>query len=109
MVKTCKCKDSNEQSNKEFRISLRKPLVRTPANKNPEHVRIVPAFTIQSLQRNVQVEPPPSYDIFKPKPQKDSHFKKAYLRGEFPIAIDFDTFGKHICWKVRLSFYYRFM
>ncbi|XP_077296138.1 parkin coregulated gene protein homolog [Arctopsyche grandis] len=98
-----KCKDNNESTGKEFRITLRKPLAGTPAYRNPENVRIVPAFTIQSLQRNVQIEPPPSSGIFEPKPPKDSHFKKAYLRGEFPIAIDFDTFGKHICWKVPIE------
>lgn len=100
------CWETNEPTNKEFRVSLRKPLVGTPAYKNPGYVRTVPAFTIQSLQKNVQVQPPPKYSIFKPKPHKDSHFKRAYLRGEFPITIDFDTFGQHICWKVCLSLYY---
>lgn len=98
MVQKFKCEEEKETSGKDFRISLRKPLPGTPASKRPVSARIVPAFTIQSLQRNVKVQPFPRYDIFEPKAPKDSQFKIAFLSGEFPISIE--NVGKHVCWKV---------
>lgn len=107
MVQKFNCEKENETSGQEFRISLRKPLPGTPAARRPTTARIVPAFTIQSLQRNVKVQPSPRFNIFEPKAPKDSQFKIAFLSGEFPISIE--NVGKHVCWKVSPYIYLSFL
>lgn len=62
----------------------------------------MPAFSIQSYQRGVVVEKPP-----KPR-EKERHaagntaFKRFYIRGDFPISMEFSSFGYKIAWKVNL-------
>ncbi|KAF4531340.1 hypothetical protein B566_EDAN017442 [Ephemera danica] len=67
-------------------------------------VRKVPAFTIQAIQKNVKIEPPPRVAIIKPRtPNKPTSFRRFYERGDFPIALEFDAFGHKISWKVSLD------
>ncbi|XP_011553288.2 parkin coregulated gene protein homolog [Plutella xylostella] len=85
---------------KEFRCSLRKPSPTYPHKDRAKKVRTVPAFSIQSLQRNTRVEPPPRCHIFDPVPPKPTLFKRSYMRGEFPVAVEFGSCGKTLVWKV---------
>jgi len=65
--------------------------------------RVVPAFTIQALQRDVIVQPPPKAETYLGRPPKlPTQLRRFYLRGDLPIATEFDTYGKNkITWKVR--------
>ncbi|XP_046392772.1 parkin coregulated gene protein homolog [Ischnura elegans] len=73
----------------------------TPQRKK-RPVRIVPAFTIQAYQKNVVVQSPPKLTQ-KPKTPKATAFSKYYKRGDFPISLEFDTYGHKIAWKVDID------
>ncbi|XP_071455387.1 parkin coregulated gene protein [Hetaerina americana] len=73
----------------------------TPQRKK-RSVRIVPAFTIQAYQKNVVVEGPPKLSQ-KPQTPKYTAFSKFYKRGDFPISLEFDTYGHKIAWKVEID------
>ena len=47
-----------------------------------------------------QVPPPPDAGAFKPRVPKATSFRRFYERGDFPIALEFDTKGNKIAWKV---------
>jgi hypothetical protein len=59
-------------------------------------------FTVKSLLKNAKVVPPPSVGAFAERPSKPTAFRKFYLRGDFPIALEHDTKGNKIAWKVIL-------
>ncbi|XP_064618086.1 parkin coregulated gene protein-like [Liolophura sinensis] len=61
------------------------------------------AFTPKSLQPNAVVGPPPSAGAFKVKPSRPTAFRKFYERGDFPIALEHDTKGNKIAWKVEIE------
>lgn len=82
-------------SGKEFRSTLRKPL---PNGQQEKGCRLVPAFTIQSLQRGTCVVPPPRSNPFQENPPKATNFKSSYKRGDFPIALD--AKASSVTWKV---------
>jgi hypothetical protein len=44
--------------------------------------------------------PPPSVGAYSERPSKPTAFRKFYLRGDFPIALEHDTKGNKIAWKV---------
>lgn len=49
----------------------------------------------------VQVVGPPECGAYKSRPlEKPTGFRKYYERGDFPIALDHDTRGNKIAWKV---------
>lgn len=48
----------------------------------------------------VQVASPPKAGALEPRPYKPTDFKKFYDRGDFPIALEHDTKGNKIAWKV---------
>lgn len=48
-----------------------------------------------------QVSGPPKAGAFKERPAKPTSFRKFYDRGDFPIALEHDTKGNKIAWKVR--------
>lgn len=60
-------------------------------------------FTVKSLLKNAKVVPPPSVGAFSERPSKPTAFRKFYLRGDFPIALEHDTKGNKIAWKVTNS------
>ena len=62
--------------------------------------RLVPAFSVSSLQRNTSVTPPPVCAAFKPRPPARSTFRQSYDRGDFPISLKHDGRGNRISWKV---------
>ncbi|KAK9297006.1 hypothetical protein QLX08_009109 [Tetragonisca angustula] len=65
--------------------------------------RVVPAFTIQALQENTIVEKPPRYELYKPQPPKPSTFRKFYEWGVFPVALEKDSYGIKLSWKVNIE------
>jgi hypothetical protein len=61
----------------------------------------VPAFTIQALQKDVKVQPPPKAGAFLERPRKlPTQFRRSYIRGNIPVVIVFDSHGNKIGWKV---------
>lgn len=64
--------------------------------------RRVPAFSTQAAtQKHVRVQPLPRPEAYRPRhPSKPTAFRRFYERGDFPIALEFDTFGHKIAWKV---------
>jgi hypothetical protein len=86
---------------KEFRQSLRRSMPSAYKRATP---RVVPAFTIQALQKDVTVKPPPKAGAFVVRPPRGAtQFRRFYIRGDFPIGMEFDTYGNKIAWKVRDS------
>ncbi|XP_023727278.1 parkin coregulated gene protein homolog isoform X2 [Cryptotermes secundus] len=86
---------------KEFRKSLRRPMPSVPKRATP---RVVPAFTIQALQKDVTIIPPPKAGAFVERPRKaPTQFRRFYIRGDFPIGTEFDTYGNKIAWKVEIE------
>ncbi|XP_064629194.1 parkin coregulated gene protein-like [Lineus longissimus] len=61
------------------------------------------AFTIKAFQKNADVGGPPSAGAFKAKSSGNTAFKKFYQRGDFPIALEHDTKGNKIAWKVEIE------
>jgi hypothetical protein len=53
----------------------------------------------------LQVGGPPSAGAFKAKNSGNTAFKKFYGRGDFPIALEHDTKGNKIAWKVCVGSY----
>jgi hypothetical protein len=49
-----------------------------------------------------QVGKPHAAGAFKSRPANPTAFRKFYERGDFPIALEHDTKGNKIAWKVRL-------
>lgn len=47
-----------------------------------------------------KVRGPPLAGAFKERPTKPTMFRKCYERGDFPIALEHDTKGNKIAWKV---------
>lgn len=43
---------------------------------------------------------PPVAGAFKERPTKPTAFRKFYERGDFPIALEHDSKGNKIAWKV---------
>jgi len=43
---------------------------------------------------------PPSTDAFRSKSSAPTNFRKFYERGDFPVALEHDTKGNKIAWKV---------
>jgi len=65
------------------------------------NTRKVPAFSTQATQKHVRVQPPPRAEASRPRPlARPTAFRRFYERGDFPIALEFDTFGHKIAWKV---------
>ncbi|CAH2268380.1 parkin coregulated gene protein homolog [Pararge aegeria] len=88
---------------KDFRSSLKKPSPIYPYASKTRKCRSVPAFTIQAMQKNTKVIPPPKSGVYDPLPVKPTMFRKCYQRGEFPVAIEFTTSGKQLSWKVPIE------
>ncbi|XP_034826891.1 parkin coregulated gene protein homolog [Maniola hyperantus] len=88
---------------KDFRNSLKKPSPNYPYGGKARKCRIVPAFTIQAMQKNTKVIPPPKSGVYDPLPPKPTMFRRCYQRGEFPVTIEFTTSGKQLSWKVPIE------
>lgn len=71
--------------------------------KSPDQVPI--GFTIQSNQKYTQgkMESPPKAGAFSERETAATSFRKFYERGDFPIALEHDTKGNKIAWKVEIE------
>merc|ERR1712159_402948 len=65
--------------------------------------RLTVGFTIKSTMKNAKVIAPPTAGAFKERQSKPTAFRKFYERGDFPIALDHDTKGNRIAWKVEIE------
>ncbi|KAJ1152801.1 hypothetical protein NDU88_005576 [Pleurodeles waltl] len=65
-------------------------------------LRLVSSITNSSVD-TVQVRGPPAAGAFKERPAKPTAFRKFYERGDFPIALEHDTLGNKIAWKVEIE------
>lgn len=57
-------------------------------------------FQIGFLLFSLKVKGPPAAGAFKERPTKPTAFRKFYERGDFPIALEHDSKGNKIAWKV---------
>ncbi|CAH0771898.1 unnamed protein product [Bemisia tabaci] len=88
-------------SNAQFRESLRRPTPGpNPTKRAASYPRVVPAFTIQAYQRNTVTDAPPKSKRSRQHKVGNTAFRKYYARGDFPISMEFDTYGNKISWKV---------
>ncbi|KGL98417.1 Parkin coregulated gene protein, partial [Charadrius vociferus] len=60
-------------------------------------------FTVKAMMKNTVVRGPPLAGAFKERPTKPTAFRKFYERGDFPIALEHDTKGNKINWKVEIE------
>ncbi|XP_060098043.1 parkin coregulated gene protein isoform X2 [Heteronotia binoei] len=60
-------------------------------------------FTIKAMMKNTVVKGPPTAGAFKERPTKPTAFRKFYERGDFPIALEHDSRGNKIAWKVEIE------
>jgi len=63
----------------------------------------VPGFTLKANMKNTKVSQPPVAGAFVERPIRPTSFRKFYERGDFPIAIEHDTKGNRIAWKVEIE------
>ncbi|XP_074662879.1 parkin coregulated gene protein homolog [Tubulanus polymorphus] len=61
------------------------------------------AFTVKANQRGASVGKPPKAGAYEPKDCGSTEFKRCYKRGDFPIALEHDTKGNKIAWKVEIE------
>ena len=62
------------------------------------------AFTTSSFKKNADVGCPKKAGAFQKRtPEGSTSFKKCYERGDFPIALEHDTKGNKIAWKVEIE------
>lgn len=61
------------------------------------------AFTIKANKLGADIGKPPKAGAFCERSLKPTQFRKFYLRGDFPIAVEFDAKGNKIAWKVEIE------
>ncbi|KAM6405501.1 parkin coregulated gene protein isoform 3-T4 [Pluvialis apricaria] len=82
---------------------------RSPRQQEPlGHVKkskqqVSDGFTVKAMMKNTVVRGPPLAGAFKERPTKPTAFRKFYERGDFPIALEHDTKGNKINWKVEIE------
>lgn len=65
---------------------------------------VAEGFSVKSRLKNSVVLPPPSAGAFKENPlDKPTDFRYFYERGDLPIALEHDTKGNKIAWKVEIE------
>ncbi|XP_064157577.1 parkin coregulated gene protein [Anguilla rostrata] len=81
-------------------MSAKMRTVSTPTGKRQEKTE---GFTVKSTMKNSVVTGPPVAGAFRERPSKPTAFRKFYERGDFPIALEHDTKGNRIAWKVEIE------
>merc|ERR1711953_17336 len=72
--------------------------------KRPDPAKMKTAgFTVKSRMKASVVVGPPSSGAFRVRPTGPTQFRKFYERGDFPIALEHDTKGNRISWKVEVE------
>ncbi|XP_077987618.1 parkin coregulated gene protein-like [Glandiceps talaboti] len=64
---------------------------------------VTAGFSTKSWSKNAVVKPPPEAGAFQERPATPTSFRKFYDRGDFPIALEHDTKGNKIAWKVEIE------
>eukprot|EP00794_Sanderia_malayensis_P000346 gene346-979_t len=64
---------------------------------------VAEGFTNKSRMKNAKVVGPPGAGAFKTRPARPTQFRKFYDRGDLPIALEHDTKGNKIAWKVEIE------
>jgi len=68
------------------------------------NLRVVPPFSVQSLQRATVVQPPPRCHSAGGRLSKSkTTFKRAYQRGDFPLVLSHTGRGCKLAWKVPIE------
>ncbi|XP_060139363.1 parkin coregulated gene protein isoform X2 [Globicephala melas] len=67
------------------------------------HSLVSEGFTVKAMMKNSVVRGPPPAGAFKERPTKPTAFRKFYERGDFPIALEHDSKGNKIAWKVEIE------
>ncbi|XP_028628589.1 parkin coregulated gene protein isoform X1 [Grammomys surdaster] len=70
---------------------------------HPPHSLVSEGFTVKAMMKNSVVRGPPAAGAFKERPTKPTAFRKFYERGDFPIALEHDSKGNKIAWKVEIE------
>ncbi|XP_065179695.1 parkin coregulated gene protein homolog [Sycon ciliatum] len=74
------------------------------AIKTKMEARSAEGFSIKSTMKNTVVEGPPECGATRVRPlEGPTGFRKFYERGDFPIALEHDTKGSKIAWKVSVN------
>nr|XP_033795024.1 parkin coregulated gene protein isoform X2 [Geotrypetes seraphini] len=71
--------------------------------KTKKGVKPSEGFTVKAMMKNSIVRGPPAAGAFKERPAKPTAFRKFYERGDFPIALEHDSRGNKIAWKVEIE------
>ncbi|KAF0884361.1 PACRG protein, partial [Crocuta crocuta] len=77
-----------------------KLLAQQPLPAHQPHPLVSEGFTVKAMMKNSVVRGPPAAGAFKERPTKPTVFRKFYERGDFPIALEHDSKGNKIAWKV---------
>ncbi|KAJ8030706.1 Parkin coregulated protein-like [Holothuria leucospilota] len=73
-------------------------------SKKQTKALVAEGFSVKSRLKNSVVLPPPSAGAFKENPlDKPTDFRYFYERGDLPIALEHDTKGNKIAWKVEIE------
>ncbi|KFP31825.1 Parkin coregulated gene protein, partial [Colius striatus] len=65
--------------------------------------QVCDGFTVKAMMKNTVVRGPPLAGAFKERPTKPTTFRRFYERGDFPIALEHDTKGNKIAWKIEIE------
>ncbi|KAM6433546.1 parkin coregulated gene protein [Rhynochetos jubatus] len=82
---------------------------RGPQEQEPRgHVKeskqqVSDGFTVKAMMKNTVVKGPPLAGAFKERRAQPTAFRKFYERGDFPIALERDTKGNKIAWKIEIE------
>ncbi|XP_054943385.1 parkin coregulated gene protein isoform X3 [Physeter macrocephalus] len=74
-----------------------------PLPVHQPHSLVSEGFTVKAMMKNSVVRGPPTAGAFKERPTKPTAFRKFYERGDFPIALEHDSKGNKIAWKVEIE------
>nr|KAF6507010.1 parkin coregulated [Rousettus aegyptiacus] len=80
-----------------------KLLAQQPLPGHQPHALVSEGFTVKAMMKNSVVRGPPAAGAFKERPTKPTAFRKFYERGDFPIALEHDSKGNKIAWKVEIE------
>ncbi|KAL1770492.1 parkin coregulated protein [Sigmodon hispidus] len=80
-----------------------KLLPQQPLPVHQPHSLVSEGFTVKAMMKNSVVRGPPAAGAFKERPTKPTAFRKFYERGDFPIALEHDSKGNKIAWKVEIE------
>ncbi|XP_054110948.1 parkin coregulated gene protein isoform X3 [Callithrix jacchus] len=80
-----------------------KLLAQQPLPVHQPHSLVSEGFTVKAMMKNSVVRGPPVAGAFKERPTKPTAFRKFYERGDFPVALEHDSKGNKIAWKVEIE------